>query len=125
MARLEPATALVQQGEVRLAAWQAQTDLRVALRQLQALLQTPDSVQVADSVLRPLPPVPVPAPTDTTWLVRSPEAGPLRAAIAERRADTRLEKARGLPELSVGYFNQTLRGPQELTNGTVRVYSRH
>ncbi len=124
VARLEPATALVQQGEVQLAASQANTDYRVALRELQALLQAPDSVTVADSVLRPLTPlVPVPAPTDTAWLMHSPAAGSLRQAVAERRAETRLEKARGLPELSVGYFNQSLRGPQELNNGTVRFYS--
>ena len=124
VARLEPATALVQQGEVRLQLHQAHTDLRVALRELQALLQAPDSVTVADSVLRPLVPAgPVPTPTDTAWLARSPDAGPLRAAVAERQAETRLERARGLPELSVGYFNQSLRGPQELDNGTTRFYS--
>lgn len=124
VARLEPATALVQQGEVQLAASQARTDLRVTLRELQALLQRPDSVQVADSVLRPLTPrLPLPAPTDTTWLARSPDAGPLRQAVAARRAETQLEKARGLPELSVGYFNQSLRGPQELDDGATRFYS--
>lgn len=124
VARLEPATALVQQGEIQLVASRARTDLRVALRELQALLQAPDSVAVADSVLTALAPAqPLPIPADTAWLARSPEAGPLRAAIAERRAETRLERARGLPELSVGYFNQSLRGPQELDNGTFRFYS--
>ncbi len=124
VARLEPATALVQQGEVQLAASQAQTDLRVALRELQALLQAPDSVLVADSVLRPLPLLrPLPAPADTAWLANAPAAGPLRQAVAERRAETRLERARGLPDLSVGYFNQSLRGPQELDDRTTRFYS--
>ncbi len=124
VARLEPATALVQQGEVQLAASEARTDLQVALRELQALLQMADSVQVADSVLTALAPAqPLPTSADTTWLARAPDAGPLRAAVAERRAETRLEKAKGLPELSVGYFNQSLRGPQELDNGTTRFYA--
>lgn len=123
VARLEPATALVQQGEIRLQLAQARTDLSVAVRQLQALLQLADSVQVADSLLRPLTPlVALPSPADTTWLVRSPDAAPMRQAVAERRAETQLERARGLPELSIGYFNQSLRGPQELDNGSSRFY---
>ncbi|WP_226163917.1 CusA/CzcA family heavy metal efflux RND transporter, partial [Hymenobacter terricola] len=53
-ARLEPATALVQQGEVRTQLLAARTDFRVAQRQLQALLQVPTAVVVADSLLHPL-----------------------------------------------------------------------
>ncbi len=124
VARLEPATALVQQGEGQLAIAQARAEERIALRTLQALLQTPDSVTIADSLLRPLALAqPLPLATDTAWLAQSPEAGPLRLAVAERRAETRLERARGLPDLSVGYFNQSLRGPQETDANAVRYYS--
>jgi cobalt-zinc-cadmium resistance protein CzcA len=38
----------------------------------------------------------------------------LAQQIQERRAETRLEQARGLPDFTVGYFNQSLKGPQTI-----------
>jgi len=121
-ARLEPATALVQQGEIRSQLELAQTDLRVAQRQLQALLQHPAAVIVADSLLRPLALLTTPAPDDTAALDRSPQARVLRQQLAERRAETRVEQARGLPEFTVGYFNQSLIGYQQVAPGVERYY---
>ena len=124
VARLEPATALVQQGETRVLVRQARTDYAVARRQLQALLQQAGPVTVADSVLRPLVPVAAvaldtaaeaaPALGDTALLQTNPQARVLAQQIQERRAETRLEQARGLPDFTVGYFNQSLKGPQTI-----------
>jgi cobalt-zinc-cadmium resistance protein CzcA len=125
VARLEPATALVQQGETRVLVRQARTDYTVARRQLQALLQQAGPVTIADSVLRPLVPLAaaalvdtataaVPALADTILLQTNPQARVLAQQIQERRAETRLEQARGLPDFTVGYFNQSLKGPQTI-----------
>jgi cobalt-zinc-cadmium resistance protein CzcA len=115
-ARLEPATAMLQQGEIRNQLQQARTDYQIALRQLQALLQVPQPVAIADSVLRPLPLSP--PPTDTAALVNTPEGRVLQQQLAERRAETQLEQARGLPEVVLGYTNQSLRGSYDKPDGT-------
>jgi cobalt-zinc-cadmium resistance protein CzcA len=114
VALLEPATALVQQGETRALIRQAQTGYQVAQRQLQALLQQPRMVQVSDSLLRPLEPVVLPAPGDTARLALNPEAQVLRQLIAQRQASTQAEQAQGLPNVTLGYFNQSLKGPQTI-----------
>ncbi|HLK96693.1 MAG TPA: TolC family protein, partial [Hymenobacter sp.] len=125
VARLEPATALVQQGETRVLLRQARTDYEVARRQLQALLQRPNAVAIVDSVLRPLvPALALSVPVDSALLTQNPEARVLRQQLAERQATTRAEKAQGLPTLSLGYFNQSLIGPQTIggVGGPERYY---
>ena len=121
-ARLEPATALVQQGEIRTQLLAARTDFRVAQRQLQALLQVPTAVVVADSVLRPLTllgaallaDTTAPALADTLLRTTNPRAQVLAQQVVERRAETRVARAAGLPEFTVGYFNQSIIGYQRL-----------
>jgi cobalt-zinc-cadmium resistance protein CzcA len=124
-ARLEPATALVQQGETRALIRQARTGYQVAQRQLQALLQQAQAVEVADSLLRPLEPVVLPALGDTTRLALNPEAQVLRQLIAQRQATTQAERAQSLPNVTLGYFNQSLKGPQTIggIGGPERDYS--
>jgi cobalt-zinc-cadmium resistance protein CzcA len=125
VARLEPATALVQQGEIRTQLLAARTDFRVAQRQLQALLQMPTAVAVADSVLQRLEPaalVPAAAPPDTALLLTTPQIQILQQQVAQRRAETRVEQARGLPEFTLGYFNQSIIGYQQLTLGVETYY---
>ncbi|MGI4742671.1 MAG: CusA/CzcA family heavy metal efflux RND transporter [Janthinobacterium lividum] len=121
-ARLEPATALVQQGEIRTQLLAARTDFRVAQRQLQALLQVPTAVVVADSVLRPLAllgaallaDTTAPALADTLLRTTNSRAQVLAQQVVERRAETRVARAAGLPEFTVGYFNQSIIGYQRL-----------
>ena len=121
-ARLEPATALVQQGEIRTQLLAARTDFRVAQRQLQALLQVPTAVVVADSLLRPLAllgaaslaDTTAPALADTLLRTTNPRAQVLAQQVVERRAETRVARAAGLPEFTVGYFNQSIIGYQRL-----------
>ncbi|MBT2557974.1 CusA/CzcA family heavy metal efflux RND transporter [Hymenobacter sp. ISL-91] len=124
-ARLEPATALVRQGETQALIRQARTGYQVAQRQLQALLQQAQAVAVADSLLRPLEPVVLPALGDTTRLAQNPEAQVLRQLIAQRQAAIRAEQAQGLPNITLGYFNQSLIGPQTIggIGGAERYYA--
>ncbi len=130
-ARLEPATALVQQGEIRTQLRAARTDFRVAQRQLQALLQVPAAVALADSVLQPLAllgaaqlaDTTAPALADTLLQRTNPQARVLAQQVAERRAETRVAQAAGLPEFTVGYFNQSIIGYQRLdAAGTERYF---
>jgi len=125
VARLEPTTALVQQGETRALIRRARTSYQVAQRQLQALLQQVQPVAITDSLLVPLEPVVLPAPGDTTRLAQNPEAQVLRQLIAQRQAATRAEQSLGLPNVTLGYFNQSLIGPQTIggVGGSERYYS--
>ncbi|MBX0293169.1 CusA/CzcA family heavy metal efflux RND transporter [Hymenobacter sp. HSC-4F20] len=111
-ARLEPANALIQQGETQNLLAQVRADYAIAQRQLQALLQAPQPVTIADSTVHLLPTPFVAA--DTAVLALTPQARVLQQQIAERRAETRVEKAQGLPQVSVGYTNQSLRGTYEI-----------
>ncbi|MBG8555888.1 CusA/CzcA family heavy metal efflux RND transporter [Hymenobacter guriensis] len=116
VARLEPANAILQQGEIRNQLAQARADLTIAQRQLQALLQASQPIAVADSTLHLLAP-----PTlnvDTAHLAVTPQAQALQQQIATRQAETRLEQAQGLPQVLVGYTNQSLRGTYELDGRT-------
>ena len=125
VARLEPATALVQQGETQAHLRQARTDYAVARRQLQALLQQPAGVVIADSVLRPLSTPAAPAAgADTALLAQNAQARVLQQQVRERQATTRAEQAQGLPSFTLGYFNQSLIGPQTVggVGGPERYY---
>ncbi|WP_310393443.1 CusA/CzcA family heavy metal efflux RND transporter [Hymenobacter sp.] len=124
VARLEPATAQVQQGETRALLRQARADYAVAQRQLQALLQQPTAVFPADSVLRLLTPAATPARPDTALLAQNAQARVLRQQVRERQAATRAEQAQGLPGFTLGYFNQSLIGPQTVggVGGPERYY---
>ena len=117
VARLEPANAILQQGETQALLVQAQADAAVAERQLRVLLQAAAPVAVADSALRPLPP---PTP-DTARLFAAAPAQQLRQQLAQARAETRLEQAQGLPTISLGYNNMSIRGPYD-AGGNVRDY---
>ncbi|UOQ52262.1 CusA/CzcA family heavy metal efflux RND transporter [Hymenobacter cellulosivorans] len=120
-ARLEVASALVQQGETRLRLAQARTEYQVATRQLQALLQRAEPVALADSTLILLAPKILAAPGDTTALAHSPLLQVVQQQIASAQAETRAVQAQGKPGLSVGYFNQSLIGPQ-VVDGVTRHY---
>ncbi|SDX88788.1 CusA/CzcA family heavy metal efflux RND transporter [Hymenobacter psychrophilus] len=120
-ARLEVATALVQQGETRIRLAQTRTEYAVAVRQLQALLQRPEPVAVADSTLAPLVPQMPTIPGDTAAFARSLLAQVLAQQVVVARAETRVTQAQGKPGISVGYFNQSLIGPQ-LVDGVARNY---
>ncbi|GAA3955066.1 CusA/CzcA family heavy metal efflux RND transporter [Hymenobacter algoricola] len=127
VARLEPATALVQQGETQARLHQARTDYAVARRQLQALLQLPAPVAVADSLLRPLALATAPptAAVDTARPAQNAQARVLQQQVLERQAATRAEQAQGLPGFALGYFNQSLIGPQTVggVGGPERYYT--
>ncbi|AHJ95418.1 CusA/CzcA family heavy metal efflux RND transporter [Hymenobacter swuensis] len=126
VARLEPATALVQQGETQALLRQARTEYAVARRQLQALLQQPTAVALTDSVLRPLTAALVPpVGADTALLAQNAQGLVLQQQVRERQATTRAEQAQGLPSFTLGYFNQSLIGPQTVggVGGPERYYS--
>ena len=120
-ARLEVATALVQQGETRIRLAQTRTEYQVAARQLQALLQSPQPVAVADSTLAAFALQASVLAGDTAALSRSALVRVLRQQVAVARAETRAVQAQGKPGLNVGYFNQSIVGPQ-VVDGTTRTY---
>ena len=118
VARLEPANAILQQGETAALLAQAQADEAIAGRQLRALLQAAGPVAVADSTLHPLLLLAAP---DTARLFAAAPARQLRQLLAQRLAETRLAQAQGLPTISLGYNNMSIRGPYDAGRG-VRDY---
>ncbi|MBB6613038.1 CusA/CzcA family heavy metal efflux RND transporter [Pontibacter sp. Tf4] len=103
---LEKVTAEAQLSEVRNNAFQAETDVAVFQERLQALLVTDTLVATADTVLNRLP-----MPTITeAQLEQNPRLRLAQQQVAVRQAETKLERAKLLPDLQLGYTNRTIGG---------------
>jgi len=59
---------------------------------------------------------------DNSVLVANPTIGYVNQQVEVSRLEKKLESSRALPDLSIGYFSQTMQGTQEI-NGVPRVFS--
>ncbi|GGN04655.1 acriflavine resistance protein B [Dyadobacter beijingensis] len=115
--QLEYATAQSQLGDVRAQQIRNQGDLLNLQRALQALVNGSALAEAdADSLLRRNPASSSP---DTAMLNSNPYLRLLNQQAAIGRKQTAVQKAAILPELNVGYFNQSLTGFQNTGNGEV------
>ncbi|PTX13170.1 cobalt-zinc-cadmium resistance protein CzcA [Pontibacter mucosus] len=106
---LERVTAEAQLSEVRNNAFQVEADRAIFQERLQAILATDAGVAPADTVLQKLP-----FPTVTEdMLEQHPRLQLARQQVEVRQAETKVERARLLPDLQVGYTNRTLGGTHE------------
>jgi heavy metal efflux system protein len=108
--QLEASTAALQASEITLTLVQTRADILNAREQLQTLLASSVAVNVAPlaSLKRSLQ-----LPADTVPFARNPLYAFVKQQIAIAAATTSVETARVLPDLTVGYFSQTLIGTQE------------
>jgi cobalt-zinc-cadmium resistance protein CzcA len=108
--QLEASTAALQASETSVVLAQVRADIRTAQTQLQTLLATETPVQI-------LPPQSLKrlfqVPTDSATFARNPLYAVIQQHIAVAQAAQAVETARVLPDISVGYFSQTLIGTQE------------
>ncbi|PRY08341.1 cobalt-zinc-cadmium resistance protein CzcA [Pontibacter ummariensis] len=103
---LEQVTAETQLSEVRNSVFQAEADRAVFQERLQALLATDTLVATADTALNRLP---LPSITEE-MLEQNPRLRLARQQVEVRQAETKLERARLLPDLQLGYTNRNIAG---------------
>jgi cobalt-zinc-cadmium resistance protein CzcA len=108
---LEKASAEGQHREIQLQLLQAQTDYAGALSRLAALVN--GTVQDVQGALHELPAL----IHDTVTLAANPIFKNELTRLSLARAGIQLERAKLWPEIQLGYFNQTIRGWQNV-NGT-------
>ncbi|MEI7725976.1 MAG: CusA/CzcA family heavy metal efflux RND transporter, partial [Bacteroidota bacterium] len=116
--RLEMITARTQSFEIKNQLQQVMVDVGIYNRKLQNLLNTSLTLSVADSVLRRLDFVPA---SDSLALDANPSLGYIRQQTEVARISKNLERSRMMPDLSIGYFSQTMIGTQEI-NGVTRSF---
>ena len=97
------------------------TELDVQRQQLALLLGSPGAaaIDTTEALIAPL------APTDTAALsaATNPTLGLLRQQAAQTQLQTRVEQLRRLPDLRLGYFNQTINksGGYQVLQGGISV----
>jgi cobalt-zinc-cadmium resistance protein CzcA len=116
---LEKTTAETQLMEVRNQGRINQADIQIAESRLQVLLKNETPV-VASDILKKRE---LPQALDTVSLVGNPQLNYLRQQATISGRAKRVERNRLLPDINVGYFNQSLIGVQNI-NGLDRFFGR-
>ena len=114
---LEKTTAETQLMEVRNQSRINQADIQIAESRLQALLRNETPV-IASDILKKRE---LPEALDTVSLAANPQLNYLRQQAAISQRARQVERNRLLPDFSVGYFNQSLIGIQNI-NGLDRFF---
>jgi cobalt-zinc-cadmium resistance protein CzcA len=116
--QLEMITARSQRMEVGNQLQQVKADLHIYLQKLQVLLNAPQIILPADTVLQRLYFL---QNISENGILANPQLGFARQQVDLSHLQTQLEKSKLLPDLSIGYFSQTIRGEQAV-NGSLRTF---
>jgi cobalt-zinc-cadmium resistance protein CzcA len=116
--RLESITARSQSLEIRNQLNQVSADIGISVRTFQTLLSTDSYLIPFDTVLTKANHI---VTDDTAGIRQNPSLGYLEQQIEVTRREKMLEKSHMTPDLRIGYFNQTIRGTQEI-NGLPRIF---
>jgi len=114
--RLEMITARSQSLEIKNQIRQVMADVGIYARKLQTLMNSGVAISPSDTVLRRFDFIPA---GDSVALIANPSLGYIRQQTEMADITRRLERSRMLPDLSIGYFSQTMIGSQEI-NGITR-----
>ncbi len=117
-AKLEMITARSQSMEIKNQLQQIQAEKAILARQLQTLLNTKSQLIPADTVLKQ---VDFQQISRENSLAENPSLGYANQQVAISHIEKQLEVSRALPDFSVGYFSQTMKGEQEV-NGVARSF---
>jgi heavy metal efflux system protein len=117
--RLEMITARSQSLEAKNQLRQIETEKNIAVRRLQTLLNSSKPLFPADSILKLIN---FDFSVDQTTLNENPSMGYIDQQTKISKIEKQLEKSRALPDFSIGYFSQTMKGEQEV-NGLTRSFS--
>ena len=116
--RLEMISARSQHFEIKNQLQQISADLLIYNQKLQTLLNASTSLIPEDTVLQRIDYMPVSANLATN---SNPLLNQVNQQVEVSRLETELEKSRALPDLSIGYFSQTIVGTQEV-NAVPRMF---
>lgn len=116
--KLEMITARSQSMEIKNQLQQLVADKAILNRQLQTLLNVGTTLHPADTVLRRIDFTPN---ADQSALSANPSAGYINQQVDVSHLEKQLEISRALPDFSIGYFSQTMKGEQEV-NGVPRSF---
>lgn len=103
---LEKLSAMSQSQEVKLRKTEAEADLIIYQQELQKLLGIDEAIEVSEIKL----PKQILAIADTTALKLNPSLSYYNQMILVAQSQVKVEKNKFLPDLSIGYFNQSLDG---------------
>jgi heavy metal efflux system protein len=106
---LERVTAEAQLSEARNSVFQVEADRAIFQERLQAALATDTLITTADTVLLKLP---FPIVTEEK-LEQHPQLRLAKQEVEVRKAETKLERAKVLPDLQLGYTNRTIGGSDD------------
>ena len=118
--RLEMITARTQSLEIKNQLRQVLADVGIYKRKLQTLMNTGTEVSPSDTVLGRLEFTP---PGDSALLNANPSMGQIRQQVVVARIEKQLERSRMLPDISIGFFSQTMIGSQEI-DGNIRTFNK-
>ncbi len=116
--QLEMITARSQSMEVRNQLQQVNADILIFNQKLQVLLNSDEPVLPVDTVLQRADFLP---DANSAVVLANPQLGLAQQQIELSRIETKLEKSKLLPDISIGYFSQTIRGEQTV-NGMPRTF---
>ncbi len=117
--KLEKISAESQSLEIKNKIKQTKADIDIYLTRLKTLLNTSESLNIADSVLIKLD---LTIATDTQAIATNPSLAFSRNQIVVAQMESKVEKAKLLPDLTFGYFNQSINGTENI-NGIERHFS--
>ena len=106
---LEKMTARSQALEIKNQARQNLGDIAVCTSKLQNLLNTTQAVLIADTTLTRIP-FKVQLPASVEAVAQHPAVEQVRQEVDVAHTEKQLERSRMLPDLSLGYFSQTIDG---------------
>jgi heavy metal efflux system protein len=116
--KLEMITARSQSMEIKNQLQQLIADKAILNRQLRTLLNVRMALYPADTVLRRVDFAPI---ADSSALSGNPSVGYINQQVQVSHLEKQLEVSRALPDFSIGYFSQTMKGEQEV-NGVPRSF---
>jgi cobalt-zinc-cadmium resistance protein CzcA len=111
--RLEMITARSQSLEVKNQLHQNSSDIGIYERSFQNLLNTDIDYMPSDTILKKAGNLPDSA---SSGIGSNPSLGFVRQQVEVSRREKDLEQSRMMPDLSIGYFSQTIQGIQEVNN---------
>jgi cobalt-zinc-cadmium resistance protein CzcA len=115
--RLEMISARSQSLEIKNQLRRINADLIIYNQKLQTILNTKSDVAPADTILRRIDYLPV----DNSNLAANPSLAYVNQQVEVSHLEKKVETSRILPDLSIGYFSQTLLGTQDV-NGISRTF---
>jgi len=116
--KLEMITARSQSMEVRNQLQQVMADVHIFSQKLQTLMNSASAILPADTLLKRAG---VLLLSDSGVLSANPQLGYSKHQMEVSRLEKKLEQSKLLPDISIGYYSQTIQGEQT-ANGTPRAF---